>query len=46
MVLLSMFFMLRRVEHNISGEKPGTSLKATYVQVIIGNQIGKTDGTE
>ena len=34
------------IEKNISGDKPETSQKATYVHVVTGNQIEKTDGTE
>ena len=35
-----------RVENHFSGDKSETSQKATYVQVVAGNQIGKTDGTK
>ena len=35
-----------RVEYHASGDKPETSQKATYVQVITGDLIGKIHGTE
>ena len=34
------------VENNVSGDEPETFQKATYVQVVTGNRIGKIDGTE
>ena len=34
-----------RVENHVSGDKPGTSQKATYAQIVTGNRIGKTDGS-
>ena len=35
-----------RFGNHVSGDKPETFQKATYVQVINGNRIGKTDSTE
>ena len=35
-----------RVENHVSGDKPETQHKETYIQVVTGNQIEKTDGTE
>ena len=34
------------IENHVSEDEPETSQKATYAQVVTGNQIGNTDGTE
>ena len=35
-----------RVENHVSGDKPENLNKATYIQVLTWNQIGKKYGTE
>ena len=35
-----------RSENHVSGDEPEIEQKVTYAQIVTGNRIGKTDGTE
>ena len=41
-----MMLSVNTAKNLVSGDETETSQKATYVQVVTGNRIGKTDGTE